>query len=260
VIAGAGALLVIWVVLSQLPQPASGSVGVGDRDIRADSIVAADDRLDADELRRIAEDIIGQPAYTGEYSSPWQQWLYDNPVTRWLRDVWERFTRWITERFRFGGDDDPADPDAVDPNRSSYGLALVLVTAAGAVAIAWLLARRKTQEDADVLEWFEAVPESLRSRQALEDAASAAALRGEHRDAIRYRFLAGLLALDESARIRLEPHLRMHQLRSAVDEREFDAAAAVFERAVYSSHPPAEADVAAHQLAWTQLLAVRADA
>ena len=215
---------------------------------------------DANELRRIAEDIVSQPAYTGEYESVWQQWLYNNPVTDWLREMWQRFTRWLAERFSFGGESDATDPGVVDPNRSAYGLPLVVATVVGALFVAWRLARREAFDDESVLEWFEAVPEALRSRAALADAASAAAMRGEHREAIRFRFLAGLLALDESGRIELRPQSRMHQLRFAVDDVHFDQAAGLFERAVYSTHEPTGDDTAAHQAAWTNLLGVGVDA
>ena len=201
------------------------------------------------ELRDRAQQILDRPAYGGEQQSLWRRLFFDNPVAEWFRDVWQRVVRWIAERFSLGGGDaDPGDP--VDPNRRSYGLALIAAVVIGAVALSWRVVQRRSRADDPEIEWFESVPTSLRTREALERAALEAEASGRYAESIRFRFLAGLRHLEELRRISLRPSMRMSEVRRQVGTVAFDEAAVLFERAVYSEHAPSAAEVAAHRRAW----------
>ncbi len=213
------------------------------------------DQPPADELRRRAEQIVSEPAYTGQPESIWRRWLTENPVTRWLRETWDRIVRWIMERFSLS--DGERDPGQADLNRRSYGVPLILIVAAGAAILTMVTVRRSRRFERDQDRWFEGVDEGLRSRAALEDEARSAEARGAYSDAVRYRFLAGLLRLDEADRIRFWPSSRLMELREQMDSDDFDRAAELFECAAYSPRAATADDAVAHNAAWDSILGIR---
>ncbi len=211
--------------------------------------------LDPDVLADRAQRILSQPAYAGESQSVWRRWLTDNPIARWVRDVWNRFVRWVLERLSFGGQ--ARDPATGDPNRSSYGLPFLIAVMLGAGLLAARIGRRRRAQERERIEWFHGIDDVARTPESLEQKADAAERAGDLTSAVRFRFLAGLLRLEAGNVIDFRPSITMRELRAAVDRPPFAVAADIFERAAYAPHPVGEADAARHRRAWDELLGAR---
>lgn len=121
---------------------------------------------------------------------------------------------------------------------------------------AWFVARRSltarirasAQEQRALVEARDEDPRALERRA---DAAEAA---GALQEALRLRFRAGLLRLDERGVIDFRPSISTYEVRRAVRSEDFDALAATFDDVVYGGRPPATEDVAAARERWPAII------
>ena len=88
----------------------------------------------------------------------------------------------------------------------------------------------------------------------LEREADDAERRGDLERALRLRFRAGLLRLDERGAIRYRPSLTTGELRELLGSATFDDLAARFEQVVYGRQPADPADVEAARANWPRVV------
>ncbi len=89
---------------------------------------------------------------------------------------------------------------------------------------------------------------------ALEREAQAAEARGEFDEAVRLRFRAGLLALNERSAIDYRPSLLTGEVARQLRDREFDALAGDFDRIAYGGARADEDDARAAREGWLRVL------
>jgi hypothetical protein len=89
---------------------------------------------------------------------------------------------------------------------------------------------------------------------ALERAADAAERAGDYTDALRLRFRAGLLRLDERGAIHYRPSLTTVEVRHLLGDVTFDELAARFEEVAYGGDAAAASDVSAARDGWRHVL------
>ncbi len=86
--------------------------------------------------------------------------------------------------------------------------------------------------------------------RALDRRADAAEAAGDLEAALRLRFRAGLLRLDERGAIEFRPSISTYEVRRALHSEDFDALAATFDDVVYGGRPPEDEDLAAARERW----------
>ena len=117
--------------------------------------------------------------------------------------------------------------------------------------IAALVARRTLSRRIRVAaEAAAAALPSAEDPRALERRASAAEAAGELETALRLRFRAGLLRLDERGAIEFRPSISTYEVRRALRSPDFDALAATFDDVVYGGRAAEPDDVAAARRQW----------
>jgi hypothetical protein len=89
---------------------------------------------------------------------------------------------------------------------------------------------------------------------ALERAADQAEAAGNYADALRLRFRAGLLRLDERGAIRYRPSLTTVEVRRLLGDDNFDELASRFEEVAYGGEAAAASDVSAARDGWRHVL------
>jgi hypothetical protein len=89
---------------------------------------------------------------------------------------------------------------------------------------------------------------------ALERRADEAERRGDHEDALRLRFRAGLLRLDARGAIAFRPSLQTGEVARALRSDAFDRLAADFDEVVYGARPATPDDVATARREWDRVL------
>ncbi|GMQ85250.1 MAG: hypothetical protein BMS9Abin07_0816 [Acidimicrobiia bacterium] len=204
-----------------------------------------DDPLDADDLQARAQTIVSGRAYTGERDS----FLTDNPVTRFIDAVLQRIRDWLSP----GDEVRTGTPETqVDPGRPSYGWLLLVVLLLLAITIAVVIARRRLSAEFDQQRITDV--ERRGDAEELEDLADAAEAAGRFEDALRLRFRAGLIRLDDLDVIAYDPTLATGAVRSALHMGEFDTVASQFERVAYSDYDPQRNDVTSHEQGWLTVL------
>ncbi len=90
--------------------------------------------------------------------------------------------------------------------------------------------------------------------RALERRADAAEAAGDLETALRLRFRAGLLRLDERGAIEFRPSISTHEVRRALRSEDFDSLAATFDDVVYGGRPPAEDDLSSARERWPRVV------
>jgi len=136
------------------------------------------------------------------------------------------------------------------------GRATVWVLLALAVAgLGWMIAGRTIRRRAS-LAAGERAAGGVRAESpgALVRAAEAAERRGEHEAALRLRFRAGLLRLDERGAIELRPSTRTEEVSRALGSAAFDRLAEGFDDVVYGERPASADDVEAARREWASVL------
>ena len=199
---------------------------------------------DRDTIRRTAEDVFSGGAYERDLS--------------W----WERFTRWLAERF---GDRQPSLPGgggaAAPSGLSSVLLYLLLVVVAAVVLFLIVLVIRRwtprvrvedEEPDVDVTE-----ERTVREWRADADLAEA---EGRWKDAIRARFREMVGELVDRGVLDREPGRTTGEFRAEIAERcpaafdAFDRAALRFELPWYGDEPCGAEDLAALRAAAAEVL------
>jgi hypothetical protein len=90
--------------------------------------------------------------------------------------------------------------------------------------------------------------------RALDRRADAAEAAGDLETALRLRFRAGLLRLDEHGAIEFRPSISTGEVRRSLHSEDFDALAATFDDVVYGGRPPASDDLAAARERWPNVI------
>jgi hypothetical protein len=90
--------------------------------------------------------------------------------------------------------------------------------------------------------------------RALERRADAAEAAGDLETALRLRFRAGLLRLDERGAIEFRPSISTHEVRRALRSEDFDSLAATFDDVVYGGRPPAADDLSSARERWPRVV------
>jgi hypothetical protein len=127
-----------------------------------------------------------------------------------------------------------------------------------AALVGGLILGRRRARDIERLATIERILELGTDPQELERMADAAQDRGDHAEAIRLRFVAGLLRLDAAGRIEFYPGLSNALVSAELADDTFDRLADQFDRVVYGRRPATAGDSAAAEADWRQLLGVRA--
>jgi hypothetical protein len=127
-----------------------------------------------------------------------------------------------------------------------------------AALVGALILGRRRARDIERRATIERILELGTDPQELERMAAAAHDRGDHAEAIRLRFVAGLLRLDAAGRIEFYPGLSNALVSAELADDTFDRLADQFDRVVYGRRPATADDSAAAEADWRQLLGVRA--
>ena len=130
----------------------------------------------------------------------------------------------------------------------------VLIALAG--GLAWLIAGRTVRRRAAIATAAAAPAAEARAETpaALERRAEEAQRRGDHEEALRLRFRAGLLRLDARGAIELRPSLPTGEVRRTLRSDDFDRLAADFDAIVYGRRPAEPGDVDAAREGWAKLM------
>jgi hypothetical protein len=97
------------------------------------------------------------------------------------------------------------------------------------------------------------VPEATDPRE-LERRADAAESAGRYGEAVRLRFLAGIVRLDRAGAVEVRRSETTGQLRDALRNPTFDELAIAFDEIVYGGRPATAADVAVARAGWSRVL------
>jgi hypothetical protein len=203
---------------------------------------AAQDATNDAEIRADLERILAEPRF-GRADQP-QQGFFE----RLWREVLFNFLQWLSR----------VAADFPGGEVVFYGLLLIAVVALGVWAGLSLGKRRNRAVEARQL-YDRSVAKETDPAE-LEFRAESAAGRGDFAEAIRLRFLAGLLRLDAAGLISYAPGLINHEVSQVLDDEDFDRLWLAFDAVVYGDAPAGAVD---HQLAvagWKRLLANRSSA
>jgi len=142
--------------------------------------------------------------------------------------------------------------DGAIPGPRGVVWALLALVAGG---LAWLIATRTARRRASLaLTTGRRAGSRAASPADLEREAAEAERRGDHELALRLRFRAGLLRLDERGAIELRPSLPTREVSRRLGSHDFDRLAADFDAVVYGRRPASANDVAAAREGWEAVL------
>jgi hypothetical protein len=131
-----------------------------------------------------------------------------------------------------------------------------IVLAALLVAAVWFVARRllTSRVQASVAQERALAVARDEDPRALDRRADAAESAGDLELALRLRFRAGLLRLDQRGAIEFRPSISTIEVRRTLHSEDFDALAATFDDVVYGGRPPASDDLAAARERWPNVI------
>lgn len=164
-----------------------------------------------------------------------------------LIDEWQRrFTVWLNRLIANIIDNVPGGP------RLFFGLLILGILAAAGVFASRLAQNRIRATEAQALARIRrergSSPSELRARA--RDAAEA----GDHAEAIRLLFLAGLTTLDERDRIEFTPGTTTGEISGSLHSPTFDRLAERFNDAVYGGRPAGASDFETSLAEWDTVL------
>ena len=213
------------------------------------SAVVDESEESVEDIRLATEEVLERSEYTGISQNPLARLMQDNPITRWISDVWQRFLDWL---FGLGGERDPSRPSTQqDPDRSAAGpwvIALAVVTAA--VVAVFLVRSRENREDATGRRIGD---ERTKAADELERLADEAELAGDFESAVRLRFQGGLTRLGDYGTIDVGPSVVTGTVRRSLELDEFDDVASAFEVSAYSDRETSRDDAAAARQGWWEV-------
>jgi hypothetical protein len=189
-------------------------------------------RVDREEVDRVVAEILEAPKYERRAEGRLDRLL--RRVSTWMVSALVRLVGWL------GG------------NLAATVIAtLLLVTAVAAITFGLGRRRVRESERRTAIERILAMgpdPSELerQARQASED--------GDHGPAVRLRFVAGLLRLDETGRIRFRPGLSTHRIQAAMADPDFDGLVRTFEEIAYGGRRATAADDQESREGWDRLL------
>lgn len=202
--------------------------------------------VDATEVTEQARRILSDPRYAQDSPTLLERIL--GPAYHWLewliafvREMVTRVLDWLSRILT-------ADAiTVVGP------ILMVVVAAAGA----WILARRRAR-DIERRATIERILELGVDPSELEARALEADKTGDHAEAIRLRFVAGLLRLDTRGQIEFYPGLSNGTISDRLGDPTFDRLAAQFDQVIYGRKPAGQQDSMQAASDWLTLLGARA--
>jgi uncharacterized protein DUF4129 len=185
--------------------------------------------------RADARDILAQHRFRGsDLPGPFHGLL--DRLSRWLHKL-DGVFNWLNDLLPGGG-----------------GVVWV-VLAALVCAIAAFVARRVLSGRVRASEAAAAAGAAHEDAGALERRADEAEAAGDLATALRLRFRAGLLRLDERGAIEFRPSISTSEVRRALRSEDFDSLAATFDDVVYGGRPPDGDDLSSARERWPRVVA-----
>ncbi|HUO46258.1 MAG TPA: DUF4129 domain-containing protein [Acidimicrobiia bacterium] len=192
-------------------------------------------QVDSDRLRSEAERILNQPQYRPEPTA-------SERLREWLSDLWLRFLEfleWVADLV--GG---PA----------VFGFLLLTLVVVASILVARNLGSRRAREIEARIHREYTLARGADPAE-METAAENAARDGDYGAAVRWRFRAGLLRLDERGRIRYQPGLTSSEVSQLLISPEFEILARRFDEIVYGHQAASSVDDEQARQGWDRLLA-----
>jgi hypothetical protein len=196
--------------------------------------------VDSDRLRAEAERILSQPEYRVETTT-------SERFSTWVRDIWLRFLEFLESVAGLVG------------GPLVLGSILILVVVVVAVLIARNLGKRRAREMEERIRREHALARGD-DPNALEDAADMAADVGDLAEAVRLRFRAGLLRLDEVGLINYRPGLTSNEITDLLRSPLFETLARRFDEIVYGRQQATAIDYENAKLGWRDLTSATVEA
>ncbi len=167
-------------------------------------------------------------------------------VLNWIGDRFSTVAHWIGDRFSWL-------PRWSVPWFEAAAVTVVVLAVAALIRALVAAHRRAAHEDVDG-----GVPRTAGrgdDPSALEAAADAAEARGDHAQAVRLRFRAGLLRLDRDAHaISYRPSMPTTDVRAELESPAFDDLADTFEKVTYGSVPAETSDTEDARREWPRVV------
>ena len=200
-------------------------------------------RLDALAAAAPAEG--GAPAARSEAARVLDQRRYKrSSVPRPLRSPLQRLGEWLQDAFGW------LETNLPGGGFSAWSLLAAIALVAGAL-LARLVVRRHVEEEHATATAARRAGEDPR---ALERAADGADRAGDHTTAVRLRFRAGLLRLDERGAIELRPGLTTGAIARELRSDAFTGIAATFDEVAYGGREATRDDAEAAKAGWKAVL------
>ena len=190
--------------------------------------------VDPDGARRVAEEILADPRYHPQRAP--------RPFEGFFRRLGELIVDPIVRFFRAIG-------DALPSVGSTAWLALAVVVVVAAAVVALRLSAGRSRQRFKVGGPLGDDHEGLGSEE-LERRADEAERGGDLDTALRLRFRAGLVRLDDAGVVRLRPGLTNSAVSRVLRSRNFDVLAGDFDEVAYGGRRATTADVATARSTW----------
>ena len=188
----------------------------------------------SDEYRRIAEDILEQPAFSEQEPSVFSR-------------IWQR----ISDLIDPPSFDRPSGPIDVAPSGLTYlrsGLLILSVVVLLVLGTRYIIKQRTNT--ATPLDGTPEDTDPRRSATELDHLAERARRSGNWAEAVQYRFRAGLARLERKGAILFSPTLTSGEISQRLDDPEFDELSTVFDAITYGASEAAEGDDASARQSW----------
>lgn len=227
--------------LRELSPEAGAALAGSDEEVaeRLDTIASQQRFSVDDDVSAIAQDILSQERFAT---------ARENTVGSFMADLQRRFTIWLNRLIATIIDNVPGGP------RLFFG-ALIL----GILAAAGFLAARLGQNrirDTEAATLARIRRERGLSPAELRRRSREAAQAGDHAEAVRLLFLAGLTTLDERDRIDFSPGTTTDEISSSLSSTTFDDLALRFNEVVYGGRPASASDFDRSVADWDTVLEV----
>ena len=198
--------------------------------------------VDAADARAEASDVLSQARYNpSRVPRPFQGVLdrlgnfLDRNLTRPVGRLWERLVELV-------------------PGGATTLWILLCIFVVGVIAlVVWRIGRRRRKAAADPAARAE-VRARRESAKELERQAVEAETRGDLAEAVRLRFRAGLLRLDDAGAIAYRASLSAGQVRRRLKLKPFDVVAGSFEAVTYGGRAATDDDVEVSKLGWKDVM------
>jgi len=202
--------------------------------------------IDIGQVEEQVSSILANPKYPTVSEPSWLDRLLA-PVLRFWNRIWLMVVDWLQLAFFW-------ILEFLGTGIARWaGVAILLVATAGS---AWVLGRRRARE-LERRAVIERILELGLDPGELEELAASAHDRGDDAEAIRLRFVAGLLRLDGLGEIEFAPGLPNGAISQRLGSETFDLLASQFDRVVYGRQPVGADDHARCVASWNELLGVR---